>query len=72
MNTKIKDKASIEWVAVKEHCLKRLTEMREENDNDANIEETAKLRGMIAFAKEILDLEKNEQSIEISDTKYID
>jgi len=72
VTTKIKDKASIEWITVKEHCQKRLTEMRSENDNDANKTETARLRGMISFAKEILDLEKNEQNIEISDTKYID
>jgi len=68
----IKDKASIEWVAVKEYCENRLKEMRSENDNDANKTETARLRGMIAFAKEILDLEKNEQNIEISDTRYIE
>lgn len=72
MSATIKDKASIEWITVKEHCESRLAEMRAENDNDADALETAKLRGMIAFAKEILDLEKNEQSIEISDTKYID
>jgi len=62
----------IEWSAVKEYCESRLAEMRVENDNDASETETAKLRGMIAFSKEILDLEKNEQNIEISDTRYID
>ena len=61
----------IEWSTVKEHCEGRLTEMRVENDNDANATETATLRGKIAFLKEILDLEKNEQNIEISDTTYI-
>lgn len=67
----IKDKASVEWITIKEHCESRLAEMRAENDNDADITETAKLRGMIAFAKEILELEKNEQNVEISDTNYI-
>ena len=67
----IKDKASIEWVAVKEYCENKLKELRTENDNDADAMETAKIRGMIAFAKEILELEKNEQNVEISDTNYI-
>lgn len=62
----------IEWSTVKEYCENRLAEMRAENDNDANATETATLRGRISFAKEVLDLEKNEQNIEISDTKYID
>lgn len=70
--TKIKDKASIEWITVKEHCESRLAEMRIENDNDASVEETAKLRGRIEFCKEIIDLEKNEQKVEISDTTYIE
>ena len=61
----------IEWTTVKEYCEKRLVEMRADNDNDASEIETAKLRGMIAFAKEMLDLEKNEQNVEISDTNYI-
>jgi len=68
----IKDKTSVEWITIKEHCESRLAEMRAENDNDADAAETATLRGRIAFAKEILDLEKNEQNIDISDTKYID
>jgi len=62
----------IEWATVKEYCENRLAELRVENDNDADEIETAKLRGMILFIKELLDLEKNEQNIEISDTKYID
>ena len=62
----------IEWATVKEYCENKLSEMRAENDNDASETETAKLRGMIAFAKEILELEKNEQNVEISDTTYIE
>lgn len=62
----------IEWNAVKEFCEKRLAELRAENDNDADEIETAKLRGMISFIKELLDLEKNEQKVEISDTTYIE
>ena len=60
-----------EWTTVKKYCESRLAEMRAENDNDAGETDTAALRGRIAFAKEILDLEKNEQQIEISDTTYI-
>jgi len=62
----------IEWTEVKEYCENRLAELRAENDNDADEVETAKLRGMILFIKELLELEKNEQNVEISDTKYID
>ena len=72
MTATIKDKTSIEWITIKEFCESRLAEMRVENDNDADMAETAKLRGMIAFAKEILDLEKNEQKVEVSDTTYIE
>jgi len=68
----IKDKTSVEWVAIKEYCRSRLDELRIENDNDKSDIETAKLRGMIGFIKELLDLEKNEQSVEISDTTYIE
>jgi hypothetical protein len=72
MTATIKDKTSIEWIAIKEHCENRLAEMRAENDNDADITETAKLRGRIEFCKEILDLEKNEQKVNVSDTTYIE
>jgi len=72
MTKKIKDRASIEWIAVKEHCEKRLEELRIENDNDLNAADTATLRGKIEFAKEILDMEKSEQKLEVSDTTYIE
>ncbi len=59
----IRDKASLEWRAVKEHCDKRLQEMREENDHPLPEVETATLRGQIQFANEILDLGVDDDSL---------
>jgi len=68
----IENKMSSEWLAIKGYCENSLADLRAENDNELSEKETSILRGKIAFAKEILDLGKNEQDVEISDTKYID
>jgi len=65
------DKTSIEWLHIKEHCESRINEMRIENDSTSlDIDETNKLRGMIEFAKEILELNEVESKPEIVDTTY--
>jgi hypothetical protein len=67
----IKDKASIEWIRVKEHSEKRLAELRADNDIDLDEVETATIRGMIRFAKEIIDLDKVQPEIPTAaGTKY--
>ena len=67
----IRDKTSPEWMAVKEHCESRLAELREENDNDYDPIETAKIRGKIAFAKEIIDLEKEQEQEKVKSQEYL-
>jgi len=68
----IEDKTSIEWLRLKEYCNDRLNEMREENDSTSlDIDETNKLRGMIEFAKEILELDEVERQPDVVDTNYM-
>lgn len=67
-----KDKNSLEWSDIKDYCLKRQAELREENDGDLDVVETSRLRGMIELTKEILSLDKKEQVIEIENTTYIE
>ena len=57
VNKVIRDRNNLEWVRLKKYCEDRLAELREENDGDRNEVETSKIRGMIEFAKEILDLD---------------
>jgi hypothetical protein len=47
------------WLFIKSFCFRRLQELREANDNTTLKEtDTLKIRGKIAFIKEILDLSK--------------
>lgn len=50
------EKDSALWKKLSSHISKRLQEMRSQNDVSISIEETERLRGRIAFAKELLDL----------------
>jgi len=66
------NKSSAEWLEIKNYCLSRLAEMREENDGDLGLEETAKLRGMIAFASEVISLDEKKEQVAVTDTTYVD
>ena len=66
------DKNSDDWRQVREFCEKRIAEMREQNDNDLGKKETARLRGNIAFAEEVLNLDKVEIRPDIQSNEYID
>lgn len=46
------------WLKLRAHLEERLAVMRSRNDGDLSPEETCRLRGRIAQAKEILDLGK--------------
>lgn len=72
MSTVIKDKSSIEWLSIKGFYLTRLNELRVENDADLNPVETARLRGMIELAKEILSLDETEEKIVVPEQTYIE
>ena len=72
MKPVITDKNSPEWVAVRDFCLKRQSELRVENDGELNMGETARLRGMIELTKEILLLDEKKQSIKVDDKTYIE
>ncbi len=56
----IKDKSSFEWLQVKEFCESELARLREVNDNPMDLAETENIRGQIAFAKRIINLDKVE------------
>lgn len=52
------------WLFIKSFCFRRLQELREANDNITLKEtDTLKIRGKIAFIKEILDLSKPKPEI---------
>lgn len=72
MTALIKNKTSLEWIQVKDHCTKRLAELREENEGDLDTTETARVRGMIEMAKEVIALGVDEATIQIVQTDYID
>lgn len=73
MSDRIQDKNSPEWLRVQSFCSRRLAELREQNDGDHDVPDTAKIRGNIAFAKELLALaDKPEDPDMISDTSYIE
>ena len=73
MSRLIKNEHALEWVLIKQYCEDRLTELREENEMDHPEVATARLRGMIEFAKEIRDLDVAEPELrEGQSLKYID
>jgi hypothetical protein len=45
------------WLKLKEHALKRLEQLRVQNENNLDATETAKLRGRIAEIKSFLKLD---------------
>jgi len=61
-----------QWLAIKDYCKHRLQKLREENDSSDTLERTEKLRGMIEFAKEILELESKAELVRVVDENYID
>ena len=67
----IQDKASLEWLRIKEYCENRLAEMRADNDGDLADIETAQLRGQIKFCKEILELESDSEPVQVPNTEYL-
>jgi len=56
----IKDKSSREWIQVKKFCESELSRLRKRNDNSMDLAETENIRGQIAFAKRIINLDKVE------------
>lgn len=70
MSKLIEDTNSTEWLRVRDYCKRRLGELRRENDGFLDPPETDHIRGMIAFAKEVLSLASDEQIIEINDESY--
>jgi len=72
MEDKIQDRASTEWLRVKAHCIKKLNELRDDNERDLDPVETAKIRGAISLAREILEMEEKEKTVDVPNTKYIE
>lgn len=62
------------WRSIKKWAEEQLSEMRIKNDSDLDEKETAKLRGRIEFANELLELgqQKSEKTEQVADTTYID
>jgi len=72
MKALIKDRDSLEWVQVRDHCTRRLAELRDENEGDLDPAETTKIRGMIEMAREIIALGEDEPTVQIVEPNYID
>lgn len=72
MTALIKNKTSLEWIQVKDHCTMRLAELREENEGDLDTTETARVRGMIEMAKEVIDLGVDKPTIQIAQSGYLE
>jgi len=67
------DSSSDTWLDIEKWTTDQLIEMREQNDNDLNKNDTAKLRGRIEFAKDLLALtEKPAPEPEVRDHHYVD
>lgn len=72
MNKIIKDPNSYEWKQVQEFCESRIAELHLANELSCGNKETAEIRGMIKFAREVLDLDQDEDRPEIPSQSYID
>ena len=72
MSDKITDKNSTEWVRVLNFSTRRIKELREQNDLDQTIVETASIRGSIKAFKEICEMGLTEKQIAVGDNSYID
>ena len=75
MSRLIQDPNSLEWVQVRQFIEARLAECRTDNDEDLNEVDTAHLRGVIAFAKEILELDQDDPATpegDIPDLHYVE
>lgn len=46
------------WRAIEARCQARLEELRQKNDGNLSVEETARVRGRIAELKDVLTLAK--------------
>ena len=57
MNLTQTEKDSPLWKKIKEHLLNRITRLRESNDGFLDEYETARVRGRIAEAKELINIE---------------
>jgi hypothetical protein len=67
----IKDKHSTEWLKVEKYCDLRLVEMHTDNEGDLDPVETARIRGMIQFAREILSLGVDDNDpLPVDDVSY--
>lgn len=52
------EKSSKLWKKIRQHVTERISLLRNQNDADSNEIDTAKIRGRIAEAKGLLELEK--------------
>lgn len=55
------DTLSETWEVVAGFVARRIAELHQENEDDLGQEETATIRGMIRFAREVQDLPQSEQ-----------
>jgi hypothetical protein len=55
------------WLKLEAHLNERLSALRTNNDGDLTPEQTAKTRGRIAFAKEILALAEQREQVQEGD-----
>lgn len=68
---KIENKFDPVWMVLKKHIEADLQRFREMNDNDQTEAETARLRGNIEYAKEILALEDEEVPVIAPSQSYL-
>lgn len=60
---KIEQRSAV-WLKLQQHIQDRLDQLRQQNDGDLDPIATARIRGRVAMAKEILDLGQPDQEQE--------
>jgi len=65
------NRSSQEWLTIMRICKDKLNDLRKLNDGDLDLVETAKLRGKIEFALELIALDDIKEMPEMADTRYI-
>lgn len=67
------ERNSTTWRYLDKKLKEDIAFMREQNDSELDEAETAKLRGRIEYAKELLELNKKPgEAPEVIDTTYVD
>ena len=64
---------SQEWLVIEKFCKEQIAALHEENEGDLDAEQTAQVRGQMAFARKVLALASTETPMElITNNSYLE